>query len=437
MTRLSLKIAAGLAVGAALFAVMAVAQDVSPLREGRPGVSALAVAGPDAIDPVYVFPPNCLPIIGLPNSGINKLLANVSGEDLRVTVLAELSGSHGALGRAWRDGIHLAVDSANDKGGIMGRRVVLEARDVGPASPGVAAVAEEMIKNPPFAVFGPLNEGAARAAQDIVRRVQTPMVLGTTGLDLQSFPESWVTRGQPTARSRLLQLVDHAREEYKARNAALIWADTDYGRARRQTMLGAFQRRSLQVAVDASVAAGQEDFSDILARVRASEPDVLFLMAHGKDGARLLAGLRRQGFNKPILVDGDVIDAGFLAAAGQNANGLRGVAALHAGAPIARVQMMAARFAERFGYRPPASGVNGFAAFNLLKAAVEKACSFNGPDLFKTWRNLKLETRDDPGILMDMKIDWSSNLLRDEFLFEIRNGAPQIIKLQRALTVYN
>jgi hypothetical protein len=36
-----------------------------------------------------------------------------------------------------------------------------------------------------------------------------------------------------------------------------------------------------------------------------------------------------------------------------------------------------------------------------------------------------------------MKIDWSGNVLRDEFVFEIRNGAPSIVKMQRALNVYN
>jgi len=423
--------------GLTFAAALAVGQESGPLREGLPGASTLAVAGPDSIDPIYDFPPNCLPIIGLPNSGINKLLANVSGEDVRIAVLAELSGQYAAYGRAWRDGIQLAVDAANAKGGIIGRPVVLEVTDVGAASPGPAAAAEALIKNPPFAVFGPVEEGAAQAALAIVRRVQTPMVLGTAGIDLQSFPESWVTRGQPNAQSRLMQLVDHARDEYKARSAALLWADTDYGRSTRDRLLGAFKRHSLQVVADAKIVVGQEDFANILARLRADPPDVLFLMAHGKDSARLLAALRRQGYNKPILIDGDVVDAGFLAAAGENANGLRGIAALHAAAPVARVRTMAARFAERFGYRPPAPGVNGFAAFGMLKGAVEKACSFNTRDLFKTWRNLMLDTRADPGILMDLKIDWSGNMLRDEFVFEIRNGAPQIIKLQRALSAYN
>ncbi len=426
-----------LAAGAVLAASFAVAQEAGPLLDGRPGATILASPGPDSIDPIYAFPPNCLPIIGLPNSGINRLLANVGEGDLKLAVMAELSGAEAGLGKAWRDGIQLAVDAANAKGGIMGRRVVLDVRDVGPESAGADAVAEEILKDPPFAVFGPLGESAAVAANNVLRRSQTPMVLGTAGLDLQSAPESWITRGQTTQLSRLLQLADHAREEYKARSAALIWSETDYGRLRREVLSGAFRRRNLQLTVDSPILPGQSDFADILARVRALDPDVLFLMAHGQDAARLLAGLRRQGFNKPILIDGDVADANFLAAAGQNANGLRGIAALHASAPVARVRMMADRFAQRFGYRPPAPGVNGFVAFNILKASVEKACSLNTPNLFKAWRNLRLETRNDPGILMDLRIDWSGNMLRDEFVFEIRNGRPGIVSLQRALAVYN
>ncbi|MFN4282156.1 MAG: ABC transporter substrate-binding protein [Alphaproteobacteria bacterium] len=426
-----------LAAGVVLAATFAMAQEAGPLLDGRPGATILASPEPDSIDPIYAFPPNCLPIIGLPNSGINRLLANVGGDDLKFAVMAELSGADAGLGKAWRDGIQLAADAANAKGGIMGRRVVLDVRDVGSDSAGAEAVAEEILKEPPFAVFGALGESASIAANTMLRRSQMPMVLGTAGLDLQSAPESWITRGQTTQLSRLLQLADHAREEYKARSAALIWSETDYGRLRREVLSGAFRRRNLQLTVDAPILPGQTDFSDVLARVRALEPDVLFLMAHGQDAVRLLAGLRRQGYSKPILVDGDVMDAKFLAAAGQNANGLRGLAALHASAPVARVRMMADRFAQQFGYRPPVPGVNGFVAFNIMKASIEKACSLNAPDLFKTWRNLKLETRNDPGILMDLRIDWSGNVMRDEFVFEIRNGRPVIVKLQRALAVYN
>jgi branched-chain amino acid transport system substrate-binding protein len=436
-----------LTAGFAALAVLAMAQDAStptanlpdasPLVDGRPGATVLATPGPDAIEPIYAFPPNCLPIIGLRNSGINRLLANVSNEDLRVVVLAELSGNSADLAKAWRDGIQLAVDIANNKGGIMGRRIVVETRDVGTDSPGVAAVVEDVLKQPPFAIFGPLNEGAAKTAVDSARRSQTPMILGTAGLDLQSQPEAWLTRGQPTQLSRLLQLADHAREEYKARSAALIWSDTDYGRSRRDILKGAFVRRSLQLAVDSGVTPGQKDFADILARVRARNPDVLFLMVHSGDAVRLLAALRRQGFNKPILVDGDVVDRAFLDAAGQNANGLRGIVGLYADAPIARVRMMADRFSDRFGYRPPVPGVNGFVAFNALKASVEQACSFNGTDLFKAWRNLKIDASDTPGILMDSRIDWAGNFLRDEFVFEIRNGVPSVINLQHPLGTYN
>lgn len=426
-----------LIAAAALTGGFAVAQEQGPLLDGRPGATVLASPELDSIDPIYAFPPNCLPIIGLPNSGINRLLANVDGGDLKLAVMAELSGAEAGFGKAWRDGIQLAADVANAKGGIMGRRVVLDVRDIGPESKGVDAVAEDILKEPPFAVFGPLDEGSANAANMVFRRAQIPMILGTAGLDLLETQEVWITRGQTTQLSRLLQLADHAREEYKARSAALIWSQTDYGRIRREVLSNAFRRRNLQLTVDSPILPGQTDFSDILARMRALNPDVLFLMVHAQDAARFLAGLRRQGFNKPILIDGDVVNAKFIALAGQNANGLRGIAALNASAPVARVRTMADRFAQQYGYRPPVPGVNGFAAFNILKASTEKACSLNSPDLFKTWRNLKLETRNDPGVLMDVRIDWSGNLLRDEFVFEIRNGQPVVVGLQRALTIYN
>src|SRR5215218_7333056 len=83
-----------------------------------------------------------------------------SGADAQSTVfipnVIELSGPGAVSGTNWRDGVILAVDEINAKGGILGRKIDTRHVDT-QSNPGVSrAQIQKVLDSDPYVVLGPI-----------------------------------------------------------------------------------------------------------------------------------------------------------------------------------------------------------------------------------------------------------------------------------------
>lgn len=90
-----------------------------------------------------------------------------SGEPVRIGVVVDQTGALASLGLLGLNGVQLAVDQANEAGGVDGRRIELLIHD-GASDPAVAAAAARSLSTQTSAVIGGTNGGACRAMQPIL-----------------------------------------------------------------------------------------------------------------------------------------------------------------------------------------------------------------------------------------------------------------------------
>src|SRR5438552_16711343 len=92
------------------------------------------------------------------------LLSGVAGAaDVKLAYVGEISGSIAVSGGNFRDGIILAVEEINAKGGILGEKIALSQLDT-QTNPGVArAQMQKAIDGEPYVVLGPIFSGNVKA----------------------------------------------------------------------------------------------------------------------------------------------------------------------------------------------------------------------------------------------------------------------------------
>jgi branched-chain amino acid transport system substrate-binding protein len=382
--------------------------------------------GMSGIVPTSAFPPSCLPILGIAKTGINPTIANASTGPVKIVVLAELTGVDAALGKNWRDGAALAARLVNSAGGILGRRVDLEVLDVG-GPDGVRAAATSAINFNPVAVIGPVTAAAAGDAMDVLSRVQIPLFVGTRLLDGYDVDNRYLFRTSTTEIEEAVQIGAYMRDQRRWRRVAIVSSRNDYGERARWTIMAAMKYSNLRLVEDVRVPVGTQDFRSALLRLKDSRPDVIAVLTPQLDAARLLVEARAEGFDQPILLDGSKIGQPLLTAAGPAANGAIGLVGFFADAPVVRIRQMSEAFAQTYHYSPSPVGIQGFVAFNMVKAIVDKACSFNGLDIVNAATGLGVEARLEPGVLMDFNFGAINNVVRDNFLFEIRNQKVSVV----------
>lgn len=391
---------------------------VDPTRIGMAGIR-----------PTAPFPANCMPIMGLPNTGINPLLANVESGPVRVAVLGEVDGDSTPIGRNWRDGVELAAKIINSSGGLLGRSIETRLYDAsGPG--GGRRAASEALDNNPFAVVGPVTAGAATDAIDVIRRVQIPHFVGTRGIEAFRNENPFLFRTSTTTIEEVVQLGTYFRDQRKVRRVAIVSTQNDYGERLRQILTGGLRFSNISIVQDIRLKPGTTDFRNAALQVKDRNPELVAVLMPQSETAGFLRTARSQGLDQPVLVDGLTMGKRFLEEAGTAANGAIGLIGLHANAPVVRIREMAGEFEQTFGYRPSPVAVQGFIALNMMKALVDKACSFNGPDLIKASKGLKIDAKDQPGALMDFQIfqlGGINEVMRDNFLFEVRNQQLSIV----------
>ena len=96
-----------------------------------------------------------------------------SGPPIKLADVAELSGAGATVGTNWKNGIDLAVDEINAKGGILGRKLEVSHAD-SQSNPGVArAQVQKALDDNPYVLLGPGYSGS----------IKVTMLLAAAGRD--------------------------------------------------------------------------------------------------------------------------------------------------------------------------------------------------------------------------------------------------------------
>jgi branched-chain amino acid transport system substrate-binding protein len=216
-----------------------------------------------------------------------------------VGLLYPTSGSQALGGTQEARGARLAIDWANDHGGLRGRQLAVETADVDRPESVPAAMASLKAKGVTVVIGSHGSAVSAAAAQDATRQ---GMILWETGAVGEVPPE--VASGRnffrlaPMGANLGGAAIDFVRDELATKlptaaspsaplRYAVAYIDDAYGRA---VGMGAADRieRSGQTSVGTfPYAPDTTDFAPLVARLAQARPDVLFVAAYIDDGVAL------------------------------------------------------------------------------------------------------------------------------------------------------
>ncbi len=197
-------------------------------------------------------------------------------QSIRIGASIAMSGRDAVQGGYVRDGYLLCQKHVNEKGGLLGRRVELVIRDDGSDPKAAAALYEKLIvEDKVDAVIGPYGSAMTDAAADVTEKHRKLMVAPAAGTS------SLWEKGRKYL-IMVLSPLEGAAEgtiDLAARNGlktvGLVNADTLTGKAVVKGALELAAKKGLQVVLHETYRPGTTDFSSIVNKVKAANPDVL------------------------------------------------------------------------------------------------------------------------------------------------------------------
>ena len=205
---------------------------------------------------------------------------------LRIGASLSQTGSFAALGQDQLRGYQLCVKHANEKGGVLGRRIELRAEDDQSNAATAVAIYERLItRDKVDAILGPYSSPITEAVADVNEKHKMPMVASiaaTTSIFKKG--RKFIFMVFPPAEVYLEGLVEMAANK-GLKTLALINEDTIFPKAMAQGTIELAKKKGLQVVLTEAYPKGTTDFSAILSKVRAANPDVLGALHQSFDDA--------------------------------------------------------------------------------------------------------------------------------------------------------
>jgi branched-chain amino acid transport system substrate-binding protein len=198
-----------------------------------------------------------------------------------------------------RRGAELCIKHANDKGGVLGRRIELLVEDDHSDAPTAAAIYERLFtRDKVDAVLGPYSSPLAEAIAEVIEKHRMPVVANAAATSIFKKGRKFVFMITSPAEGYLEGLIDLAARR-GLKTVAVIHEDTLLQKSIAEGALELAKKRGLQVVLAESYPKGTTDFGAIFGRVKTANPDVLAAATY--DAVALTRLLKALGINPKML----------------------------------------------------------------------------------------------------------------------------------------
>ncbi len=232
---------------------------------------------------------------------------------IKIGAIMELTGSIPAVGASSKNAAEMAVNEVNKNGGIViGNKtlpVKLILEDDADKGDQAAAAAQKLItKDDVLAIIGPNSSSGAIPAAEIAESDQTVLITPWSTnpkvtLDTQTNkPKQYVFRACFTDIFESRVLARFAYETLKAQTAAVLYdVASEAPSSQAATFKDSFEKLGGKVVAFETYTTHDKDFSAQLTKIKAINPQVIFLPTYYNDVSLVAQQAKRLGLNVPFL----------------------------------------------------------------------------------------------------------------------------------------
>jgi branched-chain amino acid transport system substrate-binding protein len=343
--------------------------------------------------------------------------------------ILELSGAGAVSGTNFRDGMLLAIDEINAKGGILGRKIDTPLLDTQSDAGVSRAQVQKVLDNNPYVILGPVFSGSVLVDMALTQQAEIPEIVGGEAAAITLKNDPYVFRTSFGQQFSMPKIANYIRDGVKAKSVAMVWVNNDFGKGGHDTFVKEMATRNIKVAADISTESGQVDFSADVVKVKAANAEAIFVYLNEEESARFLREAKKQGITAPLIGETTLLGQKVIDLAQGAAEGVRGHVGLTVDAPIPAVTAFAERFKKRFNYVCDHNGIKGYTAAYIVKHVTEKTGKFDSKLFAQTLHGMTITPQDEPGVLMEVTFDSNGDVDRQSFLGEVVNGKQKIVEI--------
>jgi branched-chain amino acid transport system substrate-binding protein len=307
-------------------------------------------------------------------------------KEYKIGAILAMTGSGAWYGKVMSQGILLAMDEFNSKGGIDGIKLKLLIQDHESGKGAAAVSGFNKLVNIDKVPFSFTSYSTPTLSIVPIAKEKKVLLLNGGGVSPRLVKQPYLFNNRMLAMMQGGGVIVRAKELGFKKMAVLYWND-DAGIGTQKYIAPRWKKRGGKIVAAEAHAVGATDYKPYLSKVIAANPDFLALWQWGKDWGITVKQAREMGFTKPILGIEYSPDAHKIA--GSTAEGYEFVTdAFNPGGGGAWTSRFVENYKKRYGEAPEKYAANYYEGTYIL-AELIKAAKAEGGDYWRGDRLMK------------------------------------------------
>ncbi len=322
-----------------------------------------------------------------------------AADPIKIGVSGPYTGGSSPMGVSMRDGVKLAADEINKKGGVLGRKIELIERDDEAKNERGVQVAQELInKERVIATLGYINTGVALASQRFYQEAKIPVInnvatgsLVTKQFVAPQYPDNYIFRTSANDTIQSAMIVNEATEKQKFTKVAILADSTNYGQLGREDLEKALAAKNMKPVAVEKFNIKDVDMTAQLLKAKEAGAQAILTYAIGPELAQIANGMEKLGWKVPMIGSWTLSMGNFIDNAGKNGAGARMPQTFiqEPNTPKRKAFIEAYQKAYKVDRIPsPVSAAQGYDSMYIMATAIKQAGGTDGVKIREALENL-------------------------------------------------
>lgn len=339
---------------------------------------------------------------------------------IKIGVLAPLTGTNAEYGKGFEVGTQMAVDKINAAGGVNGRTLELVIKD----SKGDNKESSDLCRlfaddEEILAIIGDFTSGACMANAPIVDEAKivqlSPTASNPDYAGMSDYCFSIMGRQDGEAPFYAKYILNRY---MGVKKLGVIYINSDWGQSCFENFEKQCQVEGLEIVEAVNYVADEKDFSSLITKLKAADPDVICIMDQG-GVPTIINQIRGSGWTDiPLTALGPGTSQQLIDLCGENAEGLLLTSPFFFDPEDEALTAWKDEFVEKAGFEPTIHPVDAYDCVYLLAEAI-KGCGDNvtRQGIRDNLANVSME-----GVSGPLKFNEAGDITRQYLICAVENG---------------
>jgi len=248
-------------------------------------------------------------------------IAPAHAAEIKLGLVLPMTGSNAGEGKDIQKAIELAVNAINAHGGVLGDKITTITADDACDPQQGAIAASKLVSSNVTAVIGGYCSGGVLPTLKIYGDANIPFVIvaaNSTKLVDANPGNTFLINSTGDAQAETVLSLFQKRG---FKSVAIVDEGDAYSSDLTNLTAASFAKAGGKVVAKETVAAGEQDYSSLVSRIKEAKPDAVFWTAYYNGGALLTKQLRQAGYRGAIVLGDGNGSPDYLKIAGSAAQG--------------------------------------------------------------------------------------------------------------------